>query len=184
MPLVSASLLLLIMDNSPYHDSPYADEHTSTRDKGKQLSTSNFEAEAAKIRARMPYRPPSPSNAPLARDAGISAFTNGLPSLVRDAPSSRLPNQMSREGPRPRAPGETRDPDFYERLTPRNQMLFKLYGATTLFGLVGFASVIYTAWNIHFMKIFSPKAKEVMLDVYGLNGYGGMAIIVRACLLP
>ena len=53
-----------------------------------------------------------------------------------------------------------------------------------MFGLVGFASVIYTAWNIHFMKIFSPKAKEVMLDVYGLNGYGGMAIIVRACLLP
>ena len=120
------------MDNSLYHDSPYADEHISTRDKGKQPSISNFEAEAAKIRARMPYRPPSPSDAPLARDAGISAFTNGLPSLVRDAPSSRMPNQMSREGPRPRAAGEARDPDFYERLTPRNQKLFKFYGATEI----------------------------------------------------
>ena len=175
------------MDNSPYHDSPYADEHTSTKDKGKLPSTSNFEAEAAKIRARMPYRPPSPSDAPLSRDAGISAFTNGInngfPQLVRDAPTSRLPNQMTREGPRPRAPGETRDSDFYERLTPRNQKLFKFYGATALFGLIGFASVVYSAWNIHFMKIFSPKAKEVMMVVYELNGYGGMVIIVSACLL-
>lgn len=61
-----------------------------------------------------------------------------------------------------------------------NQKLFNLYGATALFGLIGFASVVYTAWNIHFMKIFSPKAKEVMMDVYGLNGYGGMVIVVRA----
>lgn len=180
LPLLLLSYFFVTMDTSPHHDSPYADEHTTTRDNGKQPSTSNFEAEAAKIRARMPYRPPSPSDAPLARDTGISAFTNGLPPLVRDAPSSRMPNQMSREGPRPRAPGETRDPDFYERLTPSNQKLFKLYGTTALFGLIGFASVIYTAWNIHFMKIFSPKAKEVMLDVYGLNGYGGMAIVVRA----
>ena len=73
--------------------------------------------------------------------------------------------------------------DFYERLTPRNQKLFKFYGATALFGLIGFASVVYSAWNIHFMKIFSPKAKEVMMVVYELNGYGGMVIIVSACLL-
>ena len=82
----------------------------------------------------------------------------------------------------PRAPGATRDPDFYETLTPRNQTLLKLYGAGTIFSVITLASVVYTAWNIHFANVFSEKAKGVMLSAYGSSGYGGLLLGVSLSL--
>ena len=84
---------------------------------------------------------------------------------------------MSREGAVPRAPGE-RELDFYERLSSRNQRLFKLYGAATLTSVITLASVVYSGWNIHFSKLFSTAAKEVLLGVYGKSGYGGLLLVV------
>lgn len=86
---------------------------------------------------------------------------------------------MSREGPVQRASGE-RELDFYERLTPRNQRLFKLYGAATLCSVITLASVVYSWWNIYFPRLFSAKAKEVMLGVYSMTGYGGLLMVVSS----
>lgn len=89
------------------------------------------------------------------------------------------PQQMLREGPVPLAPG-AREPDFYERMTPRNQRLTQLYSVATLFSAVAFIFLFWSLLLVKTERLFSEKAKEHLLVPYSSTGYGLVMSIVSA----
>ncbi|KFY57380.1 hypothetical protein V497_05597 [Pseudogymnoascus sp. VKM F-4516 (FW-969)] len=90
---------------------------------------------------------------------------------------------MHREGPVPRAPGE-REPDFYERMTPRNQRLTQLYVFSAVASALGLYLLVWSLGLIKSEKLFSDAAKTHLLAPYGWAGYGlVVAAFVTAVLL-
>jgi hypothetical protein len=89
------------------------------------------------------------------------------------------PQQMLREGPIPRAPGE-REPDFYERMTPRNKRLTQFYSVATLFSAVAFIFLFWSLLLIKMERLFTETAKEHLLAPYSSTGYGLVMAIVSA----
>ena len=97
-------------------------------------------------------------------------------------PSRLLPHQqMYREGPVPRAPGE-RELDFYERMTPRNQRLTQLYVFAAVASAGGLWMLMSSLGLIRSEKLFSDAAKTHLLEPYGWAGYGLVIAAVRLSL--
>lgn len=90
---------------------------------------------------------------------------------------------MHREGPVPRAPGE-REPDFYERMTPRNQRLTQLYVFSAVASALGLYLLVWSLGLIKSEKLFSDAAKTHLLAPYGWAGYGLVLAAVRISLCP
>ncbi|ELR05761.1 hypothetical protein VC83_04466 [Pseudogymnoascus destructans] len=98
-------------------------------------------------------------------------------------PSRLLPHQqMHREGPVPRAPGE-REPDFYERMTPRNQRLTQLYVFAAVASAVGLYLLVWSLGLIKSEKLFSEAAKTHLLASYEWAGYGLVVAALVATVL-
>lgn len=93
-------------------------------------------------------------------------------------PSRVIPQQMLREGPVPREPGE-RELDFYERMTPRNQRLTQLHVFSMVAAAGGFALLVWSLGLIKTEKLFSDDAKTYLLAPYGWAGYGLVVASVR-----
>ncbi|KAL5347265.1 hypothetical protein ACLOAV_007574 [Pseudogymnoascus australis] len=98
-------------------------------------------------------------------------------------PSRLLPHQqMHREGPVPRAPGE-RELDFYERMTPRNQRLTQLYVFAAVASALGLWMLVSSLGLIKSEKLFSEAAKAHLLEPYGWAGYGLVVAAFVAAVL-